>query len=46
MNRILVTGSDGLVGSAIKRILGDDHVYHTKSEVDLTDNKKTLDYLT
>jgi len=46
MSRILVTGSDGLVGSAIKRILGDDHVYHTKSEIDLTDNKKTLDYLT
>lgn len=46
MNRILVTGSNGLVGSALKNILGDDHIYHTKKDVDLLDNKKTLDYIT
>lgn len=45
MNKILVTGSNGLVGSALKKILGDSHVYHTKKDIDLTDNKKTLDYL-
>ena len=45
MKKILVTGSNGLVGSALKRILGDGHIYHTQDEVDLLDNKKTLDYI-
>lgn len=44
MNRILITGSDGLVGSAIKRLLGDNHIYHTKKDVDLLDFNKTNDY--
>jgi GDP-L-fucose synthase len=46
MKKILVTGSNGLVGSALKSILGETHIYHTKEEVDLLDNKKTLDYIT
>ena len=41
---ILITGSDGLVGSALKKILGDGHVYHTRKDVELTDREKTLDY--
>ncbi len=45
MRKYLITGSNGLVGSSLKNILGDDHVYHTKSEVDLTDSRKTLDYI-
>ena len=44
-NKILVTGSDGLVGSSLKNLLGDGHVYHTRKDVDLLDNKKTLDYI-
>lgn len=46
MRKYLITGSNGLVGSSLKKILGDSHVYHTKDEVDLTDSKKTLDYIT
>jgi hypothetical protein len=46
MRKYLITGSNGLVGSSLKKILGDGHVYHTKDEVDLTDSKKTLDYIT
>lgn len=42
---ILVTGADGLVGSALQRELGEGHVYHSKREVDLLDKKKTLDYI-
>ena len=45
MNKILVTGSNGLVGSALRKILGDNHIYHTKDEVNLLDNKKTIDYI-
>ena len=46
MRKYLITGSNGLVGSSLKKILGDGHIYHTKNEVDLTDSKKTLDYIT
>lgn len=46
MRKYLITGSNGLVGSSLKNILGDNHIYHTKDEVDLTDSKKTLDYIT
>ena len=46
MNKVLVTGSNGLVGSALKKILGPEHVYHTKDDVDLLDPKKTMDYIT
>jgi GDP-L-fucose synthase len=46
MKKVLVTGSNGLVGSALKKILGPEHVYHTKDDVDLLDPKKTMDYIT
>jgi GDP-L-fucose synthase len=46
MNKILVTGSNGLVGSALKKILGDNQIYHTKEDINLLDNKKTIDYIT
>jgi GDP-L-fucose synthase len=46
MNRVLITGSNGLVGSALKNILGDNHIYHTKKDVNLLDSKKTLEYIT
>ena len=40
--KVLVTGSNGLVGTALKEILGDGHIYHTKKDVDLTDEVKTM----
>jgi len=42
---VLVTGADGLVGSALKKELGLNHIYHTRKEVDLLDRNKTLDYI-
>ena len=45
MKKYLITGSDGLVGSALKKILGDNHVYHTRKNAELTDRKQTLDYI-
>lgn len=45
MTKYLITGSDGLVGSALKKILGDNHVYHTRKDAELTDRKQTLDYI-
>lgn len=28
--KFLITGSDGLVGSALKRLLGEGHIFHEK----------------
>jgi GDP-L-fucose synthase len=42
--KILVTGSNGLLGNALKKILGDNHVYHSRQIVDLQDRKKTFEY--
>lgn len=35
--RILVTGSNGLLGSALKKELGEGHIYHTRKDADLLD---------
>lgn len=43
--KVLVTGSNGLVGTALKEILGDGHIYHTRNDVDLTNESKTKDYI-
>jgi GDP-L-fucose synthase len=43
--KILVTGSNGLVGQALKKVLGPGHVYHTRQDVDLSDYKSTYEYL-
>ena len=43
--KVLITGANGVVGTALKDILGDGHVYHTRQDVDLTDEKKTKDYI-
>jgi len=45
MRKFLITGSNGLVGSALKEKLGDNHVYHTKDDVNLLDFKKTKDFI-
>jgi len=43
--KILITGSNGLLGSALKKILGKGHIYHTRKDCDLLDFKKTLAYI-
>ena len=37
MKKILVTGADGLVGSALRTTLGGDAVFVTRQDADLTD---------
>lgn len=44
MIKILVTGSNGLVGSALKKILGENHIYHTRHQADLNDYEQTYRY--
>jgi GDP-L-fucose synthase len=43
--KILVTGSDGLLGKSIKKILGDSHIYHTRKDADLTNYEETFNYI-
>jgi len=43
--KALITGSNGLVGSALKKILGENHVYHTRQDADLTDEIQTKEYV-
>ena len=40
--KIIILGSEGLLGSALKRYLGSDHVYHTRKDANLL-NKNELD---
>jgi GDP-L-fucose synthase len=42
---VLVTGSNGLLGRALKKVLGDGHIYHTREDVDLTNYEETFNYL-
>lgn len=42
--KILVTGSNGLLGSALKKILGNEHVYHERKDCDLLDYNQTSKY--
>lgn len=44
INKILVTGSNGLVGSALKKILGENHIYHTRNDADLNNYEQTYRY--
>lgn len=44
--KVLVTGSNGLLGTALRELLGEGHIYHTRKDVDLTDVKSTNDYIT
>jgi GDP-L-fucose synthase len=44
--KVLVTGSNGLLGNALKELLGENHIYHTRKDVDLTDEKLTNEYIT
>ena len=42
--RVLVTGSDGLLGSALKTVLGDEHVYHNRKNCDLLNFYETKNF--
>ena len=44
--KILVTGSSGLLGNAFRKILGQEHIFHTRKDADLLDAKATSEYLT
>lgn len=44
--KVLVTGSNGLVGNALKELLGENHIYHTRKDADLTDARATDEYIT
>ena len=44
--KVLVTGSNGLLGIALQELLGEGHIYHTRKDADLTDEKSTNDYIT
>jgi len=44
--KVLVTGSNGLLGNALKELLGENHIYHTRKDVDLTNEKLTNEYIT
>ena len=45
MKKILVTGSNGLVGSSLMEELGDGHIYHTRKDCDLNNFKETEEYI-
>ena len=42
--KILVTGSNGLVGNSLMQILGPEHIYHTRNDCDLSNYQSTYDY--
>ena len=44
--KVLITGSNGLLGTALKELLGEGHIYHTRKDVDLLDEKLTNEYIT
>lgn len=39
--KALITGSNGLLGTALRTILGENHVYHTRQDADLTNIEET-----
>jgi len=45
MKKILVTGSNGLLGTALKKILGPNHIYHTRQDCDLLNYTDTYEYI-
>jgi len=45
MKKVLVTGSNGLLGNALKKVLGDNHIYHTRKDCDLMNEDETLSYI-
>lgn len=44
--KVLITGSNGLLGNALKDLLGEGHIYHTRKDVDLLNESLTNQYIT
>jgi len=42
--KVLVTGSNGLLGSALKNNLGEGHIYHTRQDCDLRKTQSVFAY--
>ena len=42
--KVLVTGSNGLLGQSLRKVLGNGHVYHTRKDVDLTNYEETFKF--
>lgn len=42
--KVLVTGSNGLLGQSLRNVLGNGHVYHTRKDVDLTNYEETFKF--
>ena len=42
--KAIITGSNGLLGSALKKQLGENHIYHTRKDCDLLKLKQTSLY--
>lgn len=42
--KILVTGSNGLLGTALRKILGEEHIYHTRKNCDLLNFEETFHF--
>ena len=42
--KILVTGANGLLGSALKKILGDNHIYQTRKNCNLLNYEETFNF--
>lgn len=45
MKKYIVTGANGLVGSALKKELGKNHIYHTRKDADLLNFEQTQQYI-
>ncbi len=42
--KAIITGSNGLLGSALKRELGEGHIYHTRKDCDLLSKTEVLEF--
>ena len=42
--KILVTGSNGLLGTSLKKVLGDSHIYHTRENCNLLNYEETFNF--
>ena len=43
--KVLVTGSNGLLGKSLQKVLGPGHVYHTRQDCDLLNYTDTYNYI-
>jgi len=43
--KVLVTGAGGLLGNALQKVLGSQHIYHTRADCDLLNYEDTYNYI-